>query len=308
MKRGLVLLLILLLAGCAHNRTHRTGNAPESRSGAPAGAETGSGVRDNIHLPQSRRYAREHDSGPAGSGTELEQVARLHEPVPQREPLSRYGNGPVYSVRGKTYRVLASARGYRAQGIASWYGEKFHGHLTSSLEPYDMYKFTAAHTTLPLPSYARVTNLDNGRSVIVRINDRGPFHDNRLIDLSWAAAVRLGIWEKGTGVVDVQAIDPEHPQELPAAVAVTAGDFKPALYLQVGAYADAGNAQRMLARLRGMGVAGVSTQRVRSGTQELTRVRIGPLEGVDAVDRLSRTLKQHGIASAQVEIQPSSEE
>src|SRR5690606_27716170 len=96
---------------------------------------------------------------------------------------------------------------------ASWYGSKFHGYRTSSFEPYDMFQFSAAHKTLPLPSYARVTNLDNGKSVVVRVNDRGPFHAGRVIDLSYAAAVKIGVWPKGTGRVEVRAIDPDHPDD-----------------------------------------------------------------------------------------------
>src|SRR5690606_22586513 len=158
---------------------------------------------------------------------------------------------------GKTYRVLPSARGYDERGIASFYGAKFHGYKTSSLENYDMYAFSAAHKTLPLPSYARVTNLQNGKSVIVRVNDRGPFHENRLIDLSYAAAVKIGIWPKGTGLVEVRAIDPGHPDrdaragELPARAAVPPASTSPAtIWLQVGAFADLANADRVARRLR----------------------------------------------------------
>ena len=306
MRHGLWLLMLLALVGCAREKTRKAESAPISSTPS---ANTGqAGVRDNIQLPQSSRYAQTRDSSPEGDDAELAAVAQLKEPVPHDEPRSRYGNGPTYTVRGKTYRVLSSARGYHAEGIASWYGRKFHGHLTSSLEPYDMYKFTAAHKTLPLPSYVRVTNLDNGRSVIVRVNDRGPFHANRLIDLSWAAAVRLGIWKHGTGVVDVQAIDPDHPGELPSPAAVTATGHKPELYLQVGAYADAANAQRMLDRLRGLGIAGARLERSRARGRELSRVRIGPVSDVTVLDRLTRTLSRHGIQAARVEIQPTSEE
>ncbi|HEV2608205.1 MAG TPA: septal ring lytic transglycosylase RlpA family protein [Xanthomonadaceae bacterium] len=138
-------------------------------------------------------------------------VANLPEPVPHAEPLSHYGNRSKYVVLGKTYTVLPSAAGYVERGVASWYGTKFDGRATSNFEPYDLYQFTAAHRTLPLPSYARVTNLDNGRSVIVRVNDRGPFHDGRLIDLSYAAAVKLGVNAHGTANVEVRGIDPGQP-------------------------------------------------------------------------------------------------
>ena len=147
-------------------------------------------------------------------------VANPPEPVPHAEPLSHYGNRTPYVVLGKTYAVLPSAIGYIERGVASWYGTKFDGRATSNFEPYDMYQFTAAHRTLPLPSYARVTNLDNGRSVIVRVNDRGPFHEGRLIDLSYAAAVKLGVNVHGTANVEVSGINPDEP--LPPARAARA--------------------------------------------------------------------------------------
>lgn len=138
-------------------------------------------------------------------------VEKLPEPVPHPEPLARYGNRSPYTVLGKSYTVLPSAAGYDEIGVASWYGTKFDGRVTSSLEPYDLSQFSAAHRTLPLPSYARVTNLENGRSVIVRINDRGPFHDGRLIDLSYAAAIKLGVNVRGTARVEVRGIDTGTP-------------------------------------------------------------------------------------------------
>jgi rare lipoprotein A len=152
-------------------------------------------------------------------------VANLPEPVPHAEPPSHYGNRSPYVVLGKTYTVLPSAAGYVERGVASWYGTKFDGRATSNFEPYDLYQFTAAHRTLPLPSYARVTNLDNGRSVIVRVNDRGPFHDGRLIDLSYAAAVKLGVNAHGTANVEVRGIDPGQP--LPPVANVAAAHATP---------------------------------------------------------------------------------
>ena len=128
----------------------------------------------------------------------------------------RDSNKSPYSVLGQTYTVLPTPKGYVERGIASFYGNKFHGYKTSNLEEYDMYQFSAAHKTLPLPSYARVTNLENGKSVIVRINDRGPFHENRIIDLSFAAAVKIGVWPSGTGLVEVRAIDPSDPSSASA--------------------------------------------------------------------------------------------
>lgn len=139
---------------------------------------------------------------------ELPDVDAIPEPEVTNEPPSRVGNRASYTVLGKRYNVLASARGYVETGTASYYGQKFHGRRTSNLEVYDMYAFSAAHKTLPLPSFARVTNLDNGKSVIVRVNDRGPFHEGRLIDLSYAAAAKLGYVSKGTARVEVRALMP----------------------------------------------------------------------------------------------------
>jgi rare lipoprotein A len=144
------------------------------------------------------------DSAPTGDID----VSLIPEPEVTAEPRSRYGNRSTYSVLGKKYHVLDNAQGYVEQGLASYYGNKFHGRRTSNMEVYDMYAFTAAHKTLPLPSFARVTNLDTGQSVVVRVNDRGPFHKGRIIDLSYAAAVKLGITRAGTGRVEVRALLP----------------------------------------------------------------------------------------------------
>lgn len=175
----LALLSLALLAGCAGG------------GGSPGGGGGG-------------RYAMNDDAYPDSP----EDVSNVPDAVPKVEPRAKSGNRPTYSVWGKTYHVLSDPIGYVAEGRASWYGVKFQGYATASGESYDMYKMTAAHRSLPLPTYARVTNLDNGRQVIVRVNDRGPFHDDRLIDLSYAAAARLDILGHGTGRVRVEAIDP----------------------------------------------------------------------------------------------------
>ena len=194
-------LVAIVLSACGGSKNSR----PSSRSGGGSSSSRGSsGGHDDISRSQSSRYRSSSDSVP----TEIPDVSKLPEPVPKVEPRALYGNKSPYSVLGQTYNVLPTPRGYVERGIASFYGNKFHGYKTSSLEEYDMYQFSAAHKTLPLPSYARVTNLENGKSVIVRINDRGPFHENRIIDLSFAAAVKLGVWPKGTGLVEVRAIDP----------------------------------------------------------------------------------------------------
>jgi rare lipoprotein A len=138
--------------------------------------------------------------------------ADIPDAVPKAEPKSKFGNPKSYVVFGKRYHTLNSSEGYEAQGIASWYGPKFDHRRTSSGAEYNMYAMTAAHKTLPLPTFVRVTNLDNGRTAVVKVNDRGPFYANRLIDLSYAAARKLGIVAAGTAPVDVRAIDPAHPR------------------------------------------------------------------------------------------------
>ena len=198
-----ILVLALVLSACGGGKNTR----PSSRGG-----KSSSRGYDDISKSQSSRYRSNRDSVP----TDIPDVSKLPEPVPKVEPRSLYGNKTPYSVLGQTYNVLDSPRGYVERGIASFYGNKFHGYKTSNLEEYDMYQFSAAHKTLPLPSYARVTNLENGKSVIVRINDRGPFHENRVIDLSFAAAVKIGVWPKGTGLVEVRAIDPRDPSSAAA--------------------------------------------------------------------------------------------
>jgi peptidoglycan lytic transglycosylase len=153
--------------------------------------------------PQRGGYYK--DDGPGARPPS--NLASIPDAVPRSEPLHRYANRP-YEVFGKQYVPLASVQPFRQRGQASWYGRRFHGQKTSSGETYDMYKMTAAHPTLPIPSYARVTHAASGRSVIVRINDRGPFHGGRVIDLSYAAAYRLGYIESGGAMVEVEAIVP----------------------------------------------------------------------------------------------------
>lgn len=198
-------------------------------------------------------------------------ATNIEDAVPRHEPPSKYGNPASYVVSGKRYFVMDDARGYVARGTASWYGTKFHGKRTSSGEPYDMYAMSAAHTSLPLPTYVKVTNLQNQRSAIVKVNDRGPFHDDRLIDLSYAAAVKLGIARHGTAPVEVKAITvaPANAQ-LPSTDGSTAMDTQ---FVQVGAFADRGNAERLQEQ--------ISLQlpfpvMISNSTNAFYRVRIGP--------------------------------
>jgi rare lipoprotein A len=292
-----LLLAALLLAGCGGHETKPVpGSSRQDGAPEPSSSRGGDAFHDDTSKPQSRRYRDGKDSVPPPFD-----VSKLVEPVPKAEPRSLYGNKSPYTVRGRSYRVLPSARGYDERGIASFYGNKFHGYKTSSLETYDMYAFSAASTTLPLPSYARVTNLENGKSVIVRVNDRGPFHDNRLIDLSYAAAVKIGIWPKGTGLVEVRGIDPGHPSsELPPPVAVTSGH--PGIYLQVGAFADADNAARLVRRLRQARLGAVEVSEVVVNGQSVRRVRVGPLNSVDRADQVSARIEGMGLPRPQVAV------
>lgn len=196
-RAGSMIALLALVAGCASNETQRVdapGSSKPSAAPTPSAASSSSG-----------RYAMSGDAYPL----EPPDVTKVPDAEPRIEQPSRSGNRPNYEVWGKTYHVLPDATGYEKRGTASWYGEKFHGYATSNGEIYDMYKMSAAHRSLPLPTFARVTSLDNGRSVIVRVNDRGPFHSDREIDLSYAAAARLGFLDNGTGAVKVEAINPE---------------------------------------------------------------------------------------------------
>lgn len=219
--------------------------------------------------------------------------------VPRAEPRSAYGNPPSYEVLGRRYRVRDSAAGYDEKGTASWYGSKFHGRRTSSGEPYDMYRMTAAHRTLPLPTYARVTHLDNGRSVVVRINDRGPFHDDRLIDLSYAAATQLGVVDTGTAPVRVQVIEPGADAN---AAEDTGGAPAPGpRFIQVGAFTHFANAQQMRARVQGADIRGVEVERGRTAAGErVYRVRIGPLDDHDEREAVLGKLDRAGIGAVSV--------
>lgn len=192
------------------------------------------------------------------------------------------GNPPFYEVLGQRYFVAPSSNGYRAEGTASWYGAPFHGRRTSSGAVYNMHELTAAHKTLPLPSLVRVTNLDNGKSAVVTVNDRGPFVKNRLIDLSYAGAQALDIVRTGTGRVVVEAL--------------TLTLANPArLFLQVGAFSTQANALQRQLSLKDNGVDEVFIRYDDQGVPPLYRVRIGPLAGAEAYDALAARMEALGI-------------
>ena len=216
-------------------------------------------------------------------------VSGLPDAVPKHEPVTLAGNKSPYTVLGKTYQVMPSSKGFRQRGLASWYGNKFHGRHTSNGEVYSMYEMTAAHKTLPIPCYVKVTNLENGRSVIVRVNDRGPFHGDRIIDLSYAAAKKLGYSDQGTAKVEVSVIDPSDyqnntvtspqmasaPAMLPRAEAEAVGQAGNA-YLQVGAFSNQLAASDLSQRLAGVTEYPVVV-RQQSLPQPLFKVLVGPV-------------------------------
>jgi rare lipoprotein A len=254
-------------------------------------------------------------------------VSNVKDAVPTDVTPSRYGNPSTYTVLGQNYTLLPACKGYHDRGIASWYGMQFHGGRTSDGETYDMYAMTAANKVVPIPCYVRVTNLKNGKSVVVKINDRGPFVANRLIDLSYAAASKLGMLGSGTALVDVQAVGPGDlpppaATALPAMsvataavaappaaslapapyAAVPAANGAPQIFLQVGAYAERANADTAAAKITAGGVNHAFVLPVSEGTRTLYKVRIGPLADVDSVDQLNTKLTGLGFNDAQIVI------
>lgn len=220
------------------------------------------------------------DRAPSLTKGQQDALAQAPDPVVSSLPKSKTGNPDQYEVWGKTYRVSASAEGYLEEGIASWYGAKFHGRRTSSGEPFDMYRLTAAHRSLPIPVFARVTNLHNGRSTIVKINDRGPFHDDRIIDLSYAAAVKLGFADAGTARVRVEALtQPQQGAPLDA--------DSDALYYHAGSFETAEEAQNALQQM--LSLETVSGQVVVSASGGFA-LRFGPVSSSAKSERLRALL------------------
>ena len=226
---------------------------------------------------------------------------RVPDAVPSREPRSRYGNPHTYVVFGQRYRTLPSSRGYVERGFASWYGRKFHKRLTSSREPYDMFAMTAAHRSLPLPTYVRVTHLENGRSAVVRINDRGPFHPGRIIDLSFAAAVRLGIADPGSGPVEVRALEPDEEGRSRPPPRVVPERLR--YFVQVGAYTSERNAAQAYTLAERLRPGLASVRWIEQEDRIIHRVRIGPLSGPDETDRVLDGLHAAGMRDARVVIE-----
>lgn len=281
-------LCVLALAGCGSMPHAPATDATPNRPSEPAAHAKNAARAPQLPPAGSGRGGYYLDDGPGEKPPEG--LLATPDPEPKIEPYSTRGNKP-YVVFGKTYTPMTDNRPFKQRGVGSWYGKKFHGQKTSSGERYDMYQMTAAHPTLPIPSYARVTNLDNGVQVIVRVNDRGPFHSSRIIDLSYTAALKLGYLGKGSSQLEVERLLPDEieriardkqnlaeraPEPPPALAATEAGTMKsepafPAIisdatsaplppratdnanpggfYLQLGAYAQAANAEAARARL-----------------------------------------------------------
>ena len=220
-------------------------------------------------------------------------VSKIPNAVPRPLPRSRYGNPSTYNVYGKKYHVLNSSINYDQKGIASWYGTKFNGELTSSREPYNLLGMTAASPILPIPTFVRVTNLENNRSVIVKVNDRGPFAPNRILDLSYAAAKKLGYVAQGTALVRVQAIN--FKQSLPVIATNNSGNRVPKIYLQLGAFHVQSNALLLKSKAARYTRKPISIIASNNSKQPLYRVQIGPIANVDQSDALYNYLRQRGF-------------
>ncbi len=300
MRWLLVLFLAASLAACGSKPTKPSPHvASSAKPGHPARV-----TKARPDKPGEYTAGGLYRPGVADGGPPIPpDVSHLVEPTPTDEPPVRYGNRSPYTVLGKSYHVMEHADGYVARGIASWYGAKFHGRATSSLEPYDMYQFSAAHKSLPLPTHVRVTNLLNGRSVVARVNDRGPFHEDRLIDLSYAAAVKLGMHIEGTAPVEIRVLKPNVTPPLPPAAMSTAEAWASAragtlpttqgprvqvtavaspevargrVWLQVASFAEPDNANRLVERLHKAHIPTDKIQSTQVAGRTVYRVRAGP--------------------------------
>ena len=266
------------------------------------------GCASSPEVDHSSRYTIKQDRAPSGSFD----ASGLADATPRYEQPRSAGNKSPYTVWGKRYHVMDSNEGYVQRGTASWYGEKFHGHKTSNGEVFDMYAMSAAHKSLRIPGYARVTNLDNGRSVIVRVNDRGPFHGDRLIDLSYAAAKKLGYQSRGTARVEVAAIT-VHPDgamflagkpfdavgEAAVVASSPSGTTELAagegLFVQLGAFSQRDPAEAMRERLRGLMDNPVRVREITTDNGRFHRVQVGPFENEGDARYAQNLLESRGF-------------
>lgn len=248
------------------------------------------------------RYAMDQDTGPS----EGFDASNIPDAIPRYELRTKAGNKSPYTILGETYYVLESIAGFKQKGIASWYGKKFHGHKTSNGEIYSMYGMTAAHKTLPIPSYVRVTNLDNGRIVVVRVNDRGPFHEGRVIDLSYAAAQKLGYAGRGTANVELAVISIEGDA---SSTMVETAPKQPlpaghGYYVQVGAYSNPDSANKVKNLLEKWVTGQVSVTASVESQVTIHRVRVGPFSSKVDAEKLHDNLRQRNFGSPIILIRP----
>lgn len=222
-------------------------------------------------------------------------IATIPDAIPQVEPLSKRGNPPFYEALGQRYFVMQSAAGYVERGVASWYGPGFHTISTSNGERYDMYGMTAAHKTLPLPTFVQVTNLSNGKSVVVRVNDRGPFKSGRIVDLSYSAAAKLDMLRAGTALVEVRALMPGQSTLIDSSLKTPS---LKTLFVQAGAFGNAANAERLAAQLHSNGYEKAFVRSDMVNGRTMYRVRLGPIADVASFDNVVARLKTLGIADA----------
>jgi rare lipoprotein A len=251
--------------------------------------------------PNAGRYSISQDRAP----TRIVDLASIPEVIP--EPLNRTGAGnrSPYTVLGKSYEVMPTEVGYNERGVASWYGEKFHGHKTSNGEVFDMFLASAAHKSLPIPSFLRVTNLDNNRSIVVRVNDRGPFHGDRVIDLSYAAAVKLGYADRGTARVQLESIVATGTSGDRVVRDANSGGNETlrvsstdSRYLQVGAFSDLSAAQEVTSRVEEITSLPVFIWTVNTSSNKiLHRVRVGPISDPGQIQRVSESVVAANLGS-----------
>jgi rare lipoprotein A len=261
-------------------------------------AACGSAPMSPVINANSGRYSINQDRAPTRN-IDMSSVAEI---IPVHITRTRAGNRSPYTVLGKSYNVMDTEAGYSERGVASWYGEKFHGHKTSNGEVFDMYLASAAHKSLPIPSFLKVTNLDNNRSIIVRVNDRGPFHGDRLVDLSYAAAVKLGYADRGTARVQLDAIivngDSASSAGAQSNTVQISSNFGARKYLQVGAFSQRATAEKISRELRNLTDRPVfirSVETVNNGVMH--RVRIGPLMDTNEIGRLSQRVAAANLGS-----------
>jgi rare lipoprotein A len=284
-----VTLLAAILSGCG-TLGGRTGEgAPVIERGAPD-QPTAEPAKPSAEKPASSKGAKGGgyylDDGPGDNAPA--DIDAIPDAVVKKEPIRAASSRP-YEALGETYTPMTEYKPYKEQGIASWYGKRYHGQKTSSGELYDMYGMSAAHTILPIPCYVRVTNPENGRSVVVRVNDRGPFKKDRLIDLSYAAAYKLRIAQKGSGLVEVELIDTDHPQT-PAPNPATAAPATGGIFVQLGAFRQQENANQLRDKIQNQGLApGVKVESWLNA--DLYRVRVGPYSSNEEAGRSAANIK-----------------